>query len=527
MQSIRVSNLRSIVDSGNILLRPITLFLGGNGAGKSSLLRLFPLLRQSVESRTKGPLLLFGDYVDYGDFHDMLRMDSNEKRIKLSLKLNLNAAVLNKYSKMYAPSRSFGNMIGDENLVVDVELSIFEGKREDSTRIGQLKLEFNSNIIKFVISKDGSKVETYVNDDETPIKVGNITTRKGQILPRFYEELEEQGEVYPRSMSWSSSSTLYKSIAKEVKSYMHWNIKNIAVSRVMRMLPINNIWDRLKDLLELPYAGIVWTKSLKKILDEKSGYPLFVKLNLAWFAFSLVDFCDEYLWRTARNILYINPLRATAERYYRPRDLALDQVDPRGQNLPMFLLNLGESDKNSLTQWSEKYFGFAPIITTSGGHVSIKIQDKKTSKTTNLADTGFGYSQVLPVIVQLWHATNSRRLRSESRRYGIPIIFAIEQPELHLHPHFQALLADAFVAAHKEARSNKIQLIILIETHSKTIINRFGHLIHNDRIESSDAALYLFEKRQDDLHSKISLSTFSNVGLLENWPYGFLEPGNV
>ena len=73
IDSIGIKNFRSLKDLRNgdndvIDLKPITVLLGQNSSGKSSFLRTFPLLKQSVTSRTKGALALFGDEVDFGDF---------------------------------------------------------------------------------------------------------------------------------------------------------------------------------------------------------------------------------------------------------------------------------------------------------------------------------------------------------------------------------------------------------------------------------------------------------------------------
>ncbi|WP_445954446.1 AAA family ATPase [Thauera sp. SDU_THAU2] len=53
-----------------------------------------------------------------------------------------------------------------------------------------------------------------------------------------------------------------------------------------------------------------------------------------------------------------------------------------------------------------------------------------------------GYRKFLPVLGQIWWARN----RTVSRNSRTPLaLLAIEQPELHLHPAHQALLADALV----------------------------------------------------------------------------------
>ncbi|TQQ21711.1 AAA family ATPase, partial [Vibrio cholerae] len=52
LRSIRVRNFRSFSNSDKnsfIEIKPLTVLLGKNSSGKSSFLRTFPLLRQSVE----------------------------------------------------------------------------------------------------------------------------------------------------------------------------------------------------------------------------------------------------------------------------------------------------------------------------------------------------------------------------------------------------------------------------------------------------------------------------------------------
>lgn len=105
-----------------------------------------------------------------------------------------------------------------------------------------------------------------------------------------------------------------------------------------------------------------------------------------------------------------------------------------------------------------------------------------------------------------------------------PLIFAIEQPELHLHPGLQAKLADVFIAAVELARENKIDLRLIIETHSEVIINRIGHRIANKELNSKDVNVVLFEKEPAALSTKVSFSDYDEDGFLTNWPIGFLEP---
>jgi hypothetical protein len=85
MDRVRVRNLRSLADTGEIELKPITLLVGANNSGKSSFLRFFPLLRQSTETRTGSGLLLNEPYVDYGLFPVAVRQGAEPPEITFDL----------------------------------------------------------------------------------------------------------------------------------------------------------------------------------------------------------------------------------------------------------------------------------------------------------------------------------------------------------------------------------------------------------------------------------------------------------
>ena len=78
----------------------------------------------------------------------------------------------------------------------------------------------------------------------------------------------------------------------------------------------------------------------------------------------------------------------------------------------------------------------------------------------NLADVGFGVSQVVPIVIA------SLLDHSET--------LILEQPEIHLHPKMQMKLADFILSM---AISGKT---FIIETHSEHIINRFVRRIVED-----------------------------------------------
>ena len=79
LDTIQIKNVRSLKDTKEVKLSPLTLLVGENSSGKSTFLRLFPLIKQSTSKRTDGPLLWAGDvddYVDFGRFAETVTNDN-------------------------------------------------------------------------------------------------------------------------------------------------------------------------------------------------------------------------------------------------------------------------------------------------------------------------------------------------------------------------------------------------------------------------------------------------------------------
>lgn len=263
---------------------------------------------------------------------------------------------------------------------------------------------------------------------------------------------------------------------------------------------------------------------LKQLRTEKSERIIeLIKLVFLYLVFSDID---DYLYSYFKEVHYIAPLRATAERYYRLRNLAVDDVDYQGKNLAIFINSLSSKQLDSFQNWTNMHFGFKVDTDKSKGHLSLLISLRGIDKSINLSDSGFGYSQVLPIITQLWELSSRKRPRAYSRLaegMNYPLVIAIEQPELHLHPAAQARLAKAFIAAISLARKNGRELQLLLETHSQTIVDYLGRAIAKGELDRKDVSVVLFDKGYRDNITTVRNSSYDEEGYLVNWPYGFFD----
>jgi predicted ATPase len=194
----------------------------------------------------------------------------------------------------------------------------------------------------------------------------------------------------------------------------------------------------------------------------------------------------------------------------------------------MFLHNLSPGEKQRFISWMGDHFGYTVDTVATSGHISMVIRDANDqggASPINLADTGFGFSQMVPILMQIWSAMTLRggALRTSAMT---TTVIAIEQPELHLHPRLQAILADLFVQAVKLAKENGIDLRLVIETHSEQIINRLGRRVSESAILEDDVAVVLFDKPRFAVPTDVKVTGFDREGFITNWPYGFFEATN-
>lgn len=238
-------------------------------------------------------------------------------------------------------------------------------------------------------------------------------------------------------------------------------------------------------------------KEKKSQQDEQFSVGFSQFLNAVSYNYSRVT-------RYFGELSFIGPLREYPHRTYEITNEIYNTVGTKGENMPNLLKKIG-SDNEDLNNWI-KEFGFGDSIELKhhySNSYSIRFRNENSDYYTSIANAGFGASQVLPLIVQ--------SLFSPKKSITIA-----EQPEIHLNPRIQCLLADLFVSM-----GNKGQTII-VETHSEHLLLRLRRLIAADKIKASDVAIYFVEK--DGYDSKIRQIELQENGHIASidWPKDFL-----
>lgn len=510
---IKINNIRNLDFDDYLRLKPLTVLLGKNSSGKSTFLRTFPLLKQTLELKRSTPLLWYGNLVDFGSFDETFNKYSKQdsKQIKISFEIT---------------PTFFERIFKKEELKLDkiyFDIWIEKGTNDFLSRIEILIEKWNY----ILILDENKKIQT-IKVNETEINnldlSYNFSIREliptnfyrgflsERIIRKIFENISIQNEDKEKIKNKFLESNIFEIFQIKVReNILYRNLNIVYFINKLYLMKDEEIIDRLKNFTS------------DKIEVNKEKIKILKNLLLIFEFERILDYVNMEIFCYFDNIFYTAPLRATAQRYYRIQGLDVEEVDSSGSNLTTYLKNLNETEQGDFSIWVEENFGFKPILVSSGGHTSLAIQKKE--KIFNLADTGFGFSQILPIILQVWSKIfrKNRSLLTSFLNGNSNLTFLIEQPELHLHPAMQASLIDIFIKLIKLGKKKEYNIKFVIETHSETIINRIGRHIVEENFESKDEEIIIFE---NDENSKLELvkTNISEEGIIERWPFGFFEP---
>lgn len=179
--------------------------------------------------------------------------------------------------------------------------------------------------------------------------------------------------------------------------------------------------------------------------------------HLKWVARDFRHLLNQVQWLTS--------LRKAPKRFDLLRGGPPRVIDPEGENTAQVLAydsTLRQAEiLSAVSGWYEEHFGRTIEVQREGVEDQFSLSMTPASKSevrVNLADTGEGIAQVLPVLVALE--------RARKWEEGYPGLLVVEQPELHLHPQAQRALASRF--GQVAGGANPPQIIV--ETHSEQFL---------------------------------------------------------
>ena len=187
------------------------------------------------------------------------------------------------------------------------------------------------------------------------------------------------------------------------------------------------------------------------------------------------------------------PIRSSPRRTYDTNRL---MPDPEGAYVPTYFASINFRDQGQWKRLKSKLeefgrdsglfheIGVKQLGDMEGGPFQLEVRKygKKKGRKRNLIDVGYGVSQVLPVIAELFRPDG-------------PPMFLFQQPEVHLHPSAQAALGSLFCETATTGRQ------VIVETHSDYILDRILLDIRDKRTElkAEEVSILYFEREDQDV----------------------------
>lgn len=516
LKSLSVSNYKAFREA-NIELKPITILLGENSVGKSSLLQLLLLLKQTAQYSVFGesfPLKMYGYFAKMGLPENLFHNKDISTPFGFTIKFTNDK--LTKYiSDLF---KEYVKAI--TNIVYFLPIKgLFEWR--NAHKYGVTSRSSFSELVKLlveVLSKE--KLDTYkLNLDYAISREGliagwDIQNLSTENFMSIYDMLNSIKEIVKDNDEYSISFKFGFVNKKLSIQAISIDIKSNNILSCEKTGSIINVLSDITDFSELQQKGIsnsfISNSSIFNCFTsyrEKNKYET-TKSNfmLRLIGLILKEFREEFLYT---KLNHIGPLRASPKRYYvLDKESYSTYLDCSDGEAVVELLKNVYFVRAKTNEWLSR-FGFNVNITESEDVINHLLVNQNTID-YDITDVGFGVSQILPIIVQgYWASKDSLTI--------------VEQPEIHLHPQMQAELANLFsdIVSYKDRN-------LIIETHSEYMLRRLRRLMSDPSfgdIKPKDVALYYFEgmdlKKSKDYVSVHSID-ISDSGSFE-WPKSFYE----
>lgn len=457
---ISVCNFKGIEHIDSFDLKDISVMTGVNSGGKSSLIHLLLLIKQSLETRSsETPLKLNRPYISLGRFESVIRKASGGKGFSFQIDL----APWELAQRLVSMLKRGGDRYGMtfEPITGLKGISISSGFRKTTTgmAVDHFSVTVNADAdINLRITRHPHGKSYEIESNKIGFFFGGIEAIQGDesggvriTAPvgfySFFPDYMDYGDGY------FSSTIALDLIRTSVQKYF---------SRISYIGPLR----------EEPREFYFYDDDFVSSIGNKGENAAYI---LAKYAQDTV----------------------TYKKLERREDGAAD------------LSVTTSSFESAVNYWMCEVFNLARKVAVSRARTNRNIYEVKLKNNSGdlvpISHVGFGISQIFPVLVEVLRPSNGRRL------------VILEQPEIHLHPRVQSLLFDFILSAPKG-------VTFLIETHSDHFINRLRLRIAEDETKEILSKVNLTFVVQDDFRGlEYRTLKLNELGSMDWWPDGFFD----
>ena len=333
MDRIKFQNYKAF-ETGEIELCPLTLLLGANSSGKSSILHLLLMLEQTIncQDNLKSAFKANGHSVSMGEDINLLKDMNRQSSMVLEIDVTP--------SSFISEIKSFHNLL-NQSVMLGFMNNLKYNSPNNFKKFEQASREWMEQIIKTennksvdiaktyleIVSKDNDNLLSYLLETEvakqrvrnewwkryTVEELNQMISDLGACFKTFEEEFKEVPSVVSLKYILSYNKTQRKLKVKECSISVE-NRELLAISLYRNKLIVTSevyakvCIERLKGNSSV--SGIFNGLSLNILNDMKSPFEVYIEKLFNEAFKSATQFFSE------TNINYIGPLRATPQRYY-------------------------------------------------------------------------------------------------------------------------------------------------------------------------------------------------------------------
>lgn len=517
--TIGFSHFRRFANFPEIDLGNITILVGGNNSGKSTLVKALLLCIDNMRLMTAG--------TKENVFVSMLpkfRFDANEWHdVKIK---TFSRAIHNK------PTRSLDLLDDELSLPTEMRFVFTLGtfkfviqvagdrdKDEVTGDVTSLSIEDRENMVKFDVSYRGRVMQYSVlgstTERETLAKrlyneyvsakasleklsdagedlsvISSQSEKVTSLEKRIAEIVNPDGDELPDDFDYASAlKKRFLDFVRQRYTYTTWDLpfedygdiinENLFVHIIGNFIGFANnpgkaLPTGIADPEEEAAAVQEWmhVQEVRSVLHEEVDK---IRKSQDDLRRLISNICVEYITAHAANQ---NTIYNTADRN--------DYIAQTVHEFMRAKISKGQKEYTFVTDWMQKFEVGSDfeIISIDGEAYRVKIKDEDNTS-VNLADKGMGSIQLMILLLRLATILRNYQPRNivtlednDALRYPAIII---EEPEQNLHPKVQSKLADLFLYLNQEYHCR-----FLIETHSEYLVRRTQAIVAGEDYEDEN-----------------------------------------
>jgi predicted ATPase len=519
------TNFKSVGDTQALQLAPLTVLAGANNSGKSSLLQALLIMAQTLRSSTDDPaLVLDGELFQRGEAQELVHFgrrtvsfafeaDVDSKRLGREATLGWRVRVGLTFRLSGGPAWEKRFQVASSSLTVLDS----EGQTVDTIRVQRRRGSWQGPV--------GTEPPPWLAGETLQYRLIEGRERYRNVLGVSLWHFLPQWMIQRLDARSARYQELLRHIVTRrppIREDPSLAEEALALARLLLKDPQVDSLDKLtfkqRNALRADFGTAAPRRALALFEALRGDYR--------WRRIPLAGVLEESITSLrafARSVRHLGPLRLPPRLVYasvpsgqegavgsageltvaelnRSGNAEVDTINPQTGDTERVTLQIAVATWLRYMGIVEQFVtGYRPKI----GHY-LFVRPPQLSEYVDLTSVGVGASQVLPVLVQALIAPP-----------GSVLVF--EQPELHLHPKVQSILADFFIGLARTGRQ------CLVETHSEHIVNRIRFRIAEADTPDLLSLTRIYFVERANGQSRFRPVAINEYGALEDWPAGFFD----